>query len=106
MGRKLKDLQQYKMSRGQTSPLQVPASPDDDEPKSKKSRKVPPLKIRVKPADQVNIACTTYIKPKTKKPVILTEPMILPQMTDLKRTKSPSLPAPPANAPSRIENIE
>ena len=98
MGRKLKDLQHYKMSRGQTSPLQMPVSPEEGGPEIKRSRKVPPLKIKIKPADQIHATYRTYLKPKTKKPVLLTEPPVPLQMTDLKMNKGASTDRLPLNA--------
>ena len=98
MGRKLKDLQQRKMSRGQVSPINVPVSPEDGEPSIKKSRKVPPLKIRIKPADQVYSSSKTYLKPRTKKPIILKEPALPVELTDLRLSKKVSSIRKPVNA--------
>ena len=92
MGRKLKELQLLKMSRGQSSPVLFCASPEEtpssrtNPPDVKKKRKVPPLKIRIKPADQIHSSPKKVLKSKTQKPVVLNEKPLPLKLVDLKHT--------------------
>ena len=102
MGRKLKDLKQLKMSKGQTSPVRLCPSPESSpcplstQPSLKKNRRVPPLRIRIKPANQLHSSPKVDLKPKSKKAIILNERILPLNLVDLTTKRKPVSPPPNA----------
>ena len=95
MGRRRKDLQQLKISKGQTSPL--PPSPEE----TVSTKKVSPIKISLNPRPTCNI--------KKRTPCILEKKMASPKFIDLKtrsiKIESPWITTMNADSPSADKNI-